>query len=88
MNSKFQSKLRVLDTDDVKENTSLFSGQGKSTWYCFMVLCSFVSCHLCPVHKINTQTPTTAILSTYLLHEFIVNAEWIDLIGNPYLLVI
>ena len=75
MNSKFQSKLRVLDTDDVKEKTSLFSVQGKSAWYCFMVLCSFVSCHLCPVRKINAQTPTTAILSTYLLHQFIVNVK-------------
>ena len=55
MDSKFQSKLRVLDTHDVKEKTSLFSVQGKSAWYCFMVLCSFVSCHLCPVHKITTN---------------------------------
>ena len=30
MDSKFQSKLRVLDTDDVKQKTSLFSVQGKS----------------------------------------------------------
>ena len=35
--SKFQSKLRVLDTDDVKQTTSLFSFQGKSARYCFMV---------------------------------------------------
>ena len=55
MDSKFQSKLRVLDTHDVKEKTSLFSVQGKSPWYCFMVLCSFVSSHLCPVHKITTN---------------------------------
>ena len=30
MDSKFQSKPRVLDTDDVKQKTSLFSVQGKS----------------------------------------------------------
>ena len=42
MDSKFQSKLRVLDTDDVKQKTSLFSVQGKSAWYVFMVVCSFV----------------------------------------------
>ena len=36
---------------------------------------SFVLCHLCPVHKINAQTPTTAILSTHLLHGFIVNVK-------------
>ena len=42
MYSKFQSKLRVLDADAVKQKTSLFSVQGKSAWYVFMVFCSFV----------------------------------------------
>ena len=37
MGSKFQSKLRVLDTDDVKQKTSLSFVQGKAAWYCFMV---------------------------------------------------
>ena len=36
------SKLRVLETDDVKQYKSLFSVQGKSAWYVFMVFCSFV----------------------------------------------
>ena len=65
MDSKFQSKLRVLDTADVKQKTSLFSVQGKSAWYVFMV-CSFVlyvicACYTCPnshhsqpVHLVNT----------------------------------
>ena len=75
IDSKFQSKLRVLDTDDVKQKTSLFSVQGKSAWFCFMVFCSFVLCHLCLVHKIDAQTPITATLSTFLLHEFIVNVK-------------
>ena len=75
IDSKFQSKLRVLDTDDVKQKTSLFSVQGKYAWYCFMVFCSFVLRHLCLVHKINAQTPITATLSTFLLHEFIVNVK-------------
>ena len=46
----------------------------------------FGLCHLCPAHKINAQTPITAILSTYLLHGLIVNvsAEWIDLKGNRF----
>ena len=52
-----------------------FSVQGKSSWFCFMVFCSFVFCHLCPVHKINAQTPIAAILSTYSLHECIVNVR-------------
>ena len=37
--------------------------------------CSFVLRHLCPVHKINAQTPITTILATHLLHEFIVNVK-------------
>ena len=46
MDSKFHSKLRVLDTDDVKQKTSLFSVQGKSAWYCFkaVVLLFHVIC--------------------------------------------
>ena len=36
---------------------------------------SFVLRHLCPVHKINAQTPITTILATHLLHEFIVNVQ-------------
>ena len=71
MDYKFQLKLCVLETDDVKQKTSLFSVQGKSAWYVFMVSCSFVLRHLCLVHKINAQTSITAILSTYLIHEFI-----------------
>ena len=75
MDSQFQSKLRVLDTDDVKRKPSLFSVLGKSAGYVFMVTCSFVLCHLCLVHKINAQTPITAILSTYLIIEFLMNVK-------------
>ena len=74
MDSKFQSKLRVLETDDVKWKTSLFSVQGKSAWYVFMVFV-LLFCHLSLLHKINAQTPITAILSTYLIHEFLVNVK-------------
>ena len=76
MDSKFQSKLCVLDTDDVRQKSSLFSVQGKSAWYVLMVFCFFCFiCHLCLIQKINAQTPITAILSTYLIHEFIVNVK-------------
>ena len=46
MDSKFHSKLCVLDTNDVKQKTSLFSVQGKSAWYCFkaVVLLFYVIC--------------------------------------------
>ena len=37
----------------------------------FQGCCSFVLRHLCPVHKINAQTPIT----TDLLHEFLVNVK-------------
>ena len=76
------SKLRVLDTDDVKQKTSLFSVQGKSAWYCFkgavsrLLFFCFTSSQ-CPVHKINTPTPITTILASHLLHEFIVNVKHI-----------
>ena len=76
MDSKFQSKLRVLDTNDVKQKTSLFSVQEKSSWYdfsWFFVLLFYVICVW--YTKRNAQTPITAILSTYLIHEFIVNVK-------------
>ena len=41
-NVQILSNLRVLETDDVKQNKSLFSVQGKSAWYVFMVFCSFL----------------------------------------------
>ena len=43
MESKFQSKLRVLDKNDVKQKTSLFSVQGKSSWCLFFCFPSSVS---------------------------------------------
>jgi len=60
MDSKFQSKFRVLDTYDVKQKTSLFYVQGKSAWALFHGFCSFV---LRPVLKVNDQTPSTVILA-------------------------
>ena len=75
MDSKFHSKLRVLGTDDVKQKTSLFSVQRKSAWYCFKAVFFFVLRHLCPVLKRNPQSPITIILTTYLLHELIVNVK-------------
>ena len=65
----------VLDTDGVKQKTSLIFVQGKSAWYCFIVF-FFCFRHLRPVHEVNAKTPITAILFTYLLHEFIVNVNW------------
>ena len=45
MGSKIPLKVRVLDTDDLKQKTSLFSVQGKSVWYCFkaVVLLFYIS---------------------------------------------
>ena len=48
---------------------------GKICLVLFQGCCSFVSRHLCPVHKINAPTPITTILATHLLHEFIVNVK-------------
>ena len=49
------SKLCVLDTDDVKQKTSLFSVQGRISLVLFHGFCSFVLCHLCPVRKVNAS---------------------------------
>ena len=79
MDSKFHSKLRVLDTDYVKQNSwakdFFVFCSGKICLVLFQGCCSFVLRHLCPVHKINAQTPITTILATHLLHEFIVNVK-------------
>ena len=86
MDSKFESELRALDTDDVKQRTSLFSVQGKSAFIgpvsCFLFFCSIR--HLC-AGKNKPQTPITAILfiTWIIYHECKLSAEWMDLIGNP-----
>ena len=74
MDSKFQSKLQVLDTDHIKQKTSLFSVQGKSAWYCFMVVVLLF--YVISVHKINARTPITIIQATHLLHESILNVKY------------
>ena len=48
---------------------------GKICLVLFEGCCSFVLHHLCPVHKINAQAPIPTILTTHLLHEFIVNVK-------------
>ena len=49
---------------------------GKICLVCFHGFLFFcVICHLCLSHNINAQTPITAILSTYLIHEFLVNVK-------------
>ena len=57
--------------------TCLACFHGFLFFFCFI-------CHLCLSHEINAQTPITANLSTYLIHEFLVNVKCrTDLIGNP-----
>ena len=76
MASKFQSKLRVLDTLCKTKDFFVFCS-GKLCLLCFHGFLFFCFiCRLCQVHKINAQTPITANLSTYLIHEFIVNVKW------------
>ena len=83
INSKFQSKLRILDTDDVKQKTSLFSFQGKSPWYCFMVFCSFVLCiwvwYTKGMPKLPSQPSRAPIY--YMNLSWMLSAQWMDLIG-------
>ena len=66
----------VLDTDGVKQKTSLIFVQGKSAWYCFMVFSFvFVKCqdshHSHPLHPLITWI--------YCECKF---AEWIDLVES------
>ena len=76
--SKFQSTFHALDTDDVTQKTSLFSVQGQSAWYCFMVVVLLFLRHLTPVHRIQCK----CLHSHHnhprhpLLHEFIVNVKY------------
>ena len=52
----------------------------------FQGCCSFVLRHLCPVHKINAQSPITTILATHQYYKnwsWMQSTEWTDLIGNP-----
>ena len=66
----------LLDRDH-KKKIYLLSVQGKSAWYCFtgFNFFAFVLRHVRPVHKINAEAAITAILSTHLLHEFVVNVN-------------
>ena len=45
--------MYCMDTDDVKQKTSLFPVQGKIFLVLFHGFCSFVLRHLCPVHEVN-----------------------------------
>ena len=82
MDSKSQSKLRVLDTDDVKKKTSLSSVQGKSAWYVFMVLCSFV--YMSSVLHKNNKCPNSHhshpvhLFNTWISRECKVQNRWIS----------
>ena len=56
-------KLRVPFTGNVKQKTSLFSVQGKSNKsQQFQGFCSFVSSHLCQVHKVNAFSCLTQLI--------------------------
>ena len=47
--------VKTLDTDDVKQKTSLFSVQRKICLVLFHSFSSFVLRHLCPVHEVSTH---------------------------------
>ena len=68
MASILRSKPRVVDTNDIRQNTSLLPVQGKICLVLFHGFCSFVLRHLCRVHEVNDETPITA---GYPLHPFI-----------------
>ena len=45
--------MYCMNTDDVKQKTSLFPVQGKNFSVLFHGFCSSVLRHLCPVHEVN-----------------------------------
>ena len=68
----YELKLCVPFTDNVKQKTSLFSVQRKvNKSQQFQGFCSFVSSHLCPVHKVNAFSWLTLLIFWQLpLFEF------------------
>ena len=80
--SKFQSKLHVLDTDDVKQKTSLFSIQGTSAWYVFMVFLFF--CFMSSVSGTQNNCPNSHhshpvhLFNTWIYRECTVQNGWIS----------
>ena len=85
MNWQFVRCLWIPNSDQNFVNSGHRWGEGKDFFvFCsrkiclvlFNGVCSLVLSHLCPVHKINAQTPITTILATRLLHEFIVNVKY------------
>ena len=73
----FQIPLKTLCTGHKwrKAKDFFVFCSGKICLVLFQGSCYFVLRHLCPVHKMNAQTPITTILSTNLLHEFITNVK-------------
>ena len=58
--------LLVLETDDVKQKTSLFSVQGKIYLVLFHGFCCFVLCHQCPVQLLlKTLKRLSTVRSVY-----------------------
>ena len=91
MDSKFQSKLRVLDTDDVKQKAFLFSVQGKSPWYCFKVFVLLF--YMSSVSVTQNKCPNSHhshpvhLFNKWISHECEVQNGWISW-ETLYLLVV
>ena len=62
--------LFVLETDDVKQKTSLFYVQGKICLVFFHGFCCFVLCHQCPV-QLLLETLKRLSTGIPLLDKFI-----------------
>ena len=88
MDSKFHSKLRVLDTDGAKEKTSLFSVQGKSASWFFVLLFYMSSVSVtqnkCPNSHHNHPVH---LFHTWISRECKVQNGWISY-ETLYLLVV
>ena len=70
MDWKFESKLRALDTDEIKRKTSLFPDHGKSrsAWYCFVVFSLLVFAICVRYTKMLNLPSQPSSLLIYYMH--------------------
>ena len=70
--------LRVLETDDIKEKTSLFSVQGKICLVLFHGCFSFVLHYLCLVHDLNGHVGTArkSSLFGHIINSLLTKLVW------------
>ena len=84
----FWSKLRVLDTEDVRKRKDLFGLlffllRKKCAWYYFMAfVLLFLICHLCPVHEVSADVLLLAVQLSLLPVNLFKNALFFKMLNS------